>query len=95
MLYFLSSAIIGHSKYYVRNTRSVLFFKQFMVLIVQLQVEEIYELCVLRIVHDAMKAKDIYNLHLREHSKEQNQESHGKDRDCLAVLQKTELVPVE
>ena len=42
-----------------------------------------------------MKAKDIYNLHLREHSKEQNQESHGKDRDCFAVLQKTELAPVE
>lgn len=63
--------------------------------IAQLQVEETYELCVLRIIHDAMKAKDIYNLHLQEHSKEQYQESHGKDQDCIAVLQKTELVPVE
>ena len=42
-----------------------------------------------------MKAKDIYNLHLQEHSKEHYQESHEKDQDCLAVLQKTELVPVE
>jgi hypothetical protein len=42
-----------------------------------------------------MKTKDIHNLHLQEHSKEQYQESHGKDRDWLAVLQKTELVPVE